>query len=151
MTQRKYPAREDIPGFTAESAEDVLFAELAVGSTEPSLIFFLLHYILFHNINDFGVRRRPGRRTLMVQPVRGIVPVQLSDAAVSVLVRVGHAVILIERELGIGSGIDAHLRDLLHLAGALDRGAQETGSTRTQGCRIPRTFAPPVIQPHETG
>jgi hypothetical protein len=41
MTQRKYPAREDIPGFTAsESAEDVLFAELAAGSTESLLPFY---------------------------------------------------------------------------------------------------------------
>jgi hypothetical protein len=67
--------------------------------------------------------------TLVVHLVGSVISMQVSDATVPLVVRASQPAILIERERGVGSGIDTHFSDLRYLARALDR-------RRGDACRL---------------
>src|ERR1700732_5004014 len=123
-------------------------------------VFKSLYLLLPHHVHDFRVRRRPRRRTLMVELARSVIPVQMSHAAVSIFVGVGRSVILIHHELGVGSRLDAYLRDLLYLACALARVPQRenppgtneywqrvNGRVHLDGLSAMKTLVRPIVVP----
>src|SRR5215471_4131523 len=68
--------------------------------------------------------------TLMRQLMHCIVPMQASDLRIAFFVRISVAIILKECEIGIGTGIDMNLRNLLRLACVLD--VRTSGNDRTR-------------------
>ena len=56
----------------------------------------------------------------MAQLLRGIIPMEMGNAALAFFVSVGLAVILVEREVAVRPGIDTHLCNRLNLIRVLD-------------------------------
>ncbi len=56
----------------------------------------------------------------MFASLGGIIPVQMSDSALSLFLRVRSSRRRIQSEVGVRAGIDTHLGDFLDLIGALD-------------------------------
>ena len=77
-----------------------------------------------NHVNHLGVWLHPCLCTLVGQLLGGVVPVQASDAAVSLLVGISLTIILIERELAVRPWIDPQPGYLLWLIGALKRFSQ---------------------------
>jgi len=66
----------------------------------------------------------PRLRSGLRQSLGGIIPVQVSNLEIAFLIGIGLPIVVIEREVAIGSGVDLHMDDTLCVMCALDSASQ---------------------------
>src|ERR1019366_377709 len=165
--KRLSPTQTPLPGSFAENpyhSPRIVAPVVGTSHTPHRVSLLVCRLSTPDHVNDLGVRLHPCRCPLVGQLLLGVVPVQASDAAVSLLVGISLTIILIEHKLGICSGIDPQPRDFLWMLGALNRFSQRqdrpgankkrqrvNGRTDLNRLSTMHTFVRPIVVPVGAG
>ena len=77
-----------------------------------------------YDLQNSGIRPGPCLDTLVAELAGGIVPVQARDFAIARFIRIGLAIVVVQREVGVGAAIHTHPGQFLGFAGVQDGFAQ---------------------------